>query len=213
MPRGDGSAEFAISVATNRRGGLGSILLAHLRAAAASRGLDSLYGDVLPDNEPMLRLLRRLGGVTIHRHGREFVSVLVGSATPAPPWPDNGGQPRVLVEAASGRWAGEDELRAAGMQVAVCLGPAARTGADSCPLLVRDSCPLVAEADAIVHLLPADTAGRHIRAAVRESAKQGTPVLTPRDSDTWSATVERIVTEVRRDPAAAGPVAPGTSGT
>ena len=179
VPRGDGTAEFAISVAADRRGGLGTLLFAQLRKEAAAKGLDSLHGDVLPDNVPMLRLLRRHGGVTIEREGREFVSVLVSSASGPPPWPRRDGGPRILVEAPAGQWAGEQRLRAAGFQVAVCAGPTARTADDGCPLLAGRDCPLVSEADAVVQLLPPEGAGGRVHAAVCGAVRPPVPVVAP----------------------------------
>jgi acetyltransferase len=54
--------EFAIHVADAFSGaGLGSTLLQTLTRAAAQRGLKVMEGFVLAENEPMLRLARRLG--------------------------------------------------------------------------------------------------------------------------------------------------------
>jgi acetyltransferase len=59
----DGSAaEFAIVVADAWQGrGIGRQLMDELIAAARGHGLGRLYGDILALNQPMLRLLRKLG--------------------------------------------------------------------------------------------------------------------------------------------------------
>jgi len=55
-------AEFALAVADEWQGqGVGTRLLASLLGAARDAGFRCLFGDVLQDNEPMLRLARRAG--------------------------------------------------------------------------------------------------------------------------------------------------------
>lgn len=62
----DGRGEFAIGVRSDWQGrGLGRLLMEHLIAAARARGLAELYGDVLRDNEPMIRLARTLGFASV----------------------------------------------------------------------------------------------------------------------------------------------------
>lgn len=59
---GGGDAEFALLVADDwRRVGLAGRLLCALAGHARAEGLESLHGDVLATNQPMLALLRRLG--------------------------------------------------------------------------------------------------------------------------------------------------------
>lgn len=56
------AAEVALLVIDPWQGrGLGRLLLARLAYAALERGIDRLTGLVLPENTPMLSLLRRLG--------------------------------------------------------------------------------------------------------------------------------------------------------
>lgn len=154
----DGMGEFALSVLPDARGGTGTRLFDELRRQASAAGITILYGDVLTTNAPMLALLRRSGGVTIERPEPQTVGVVVGTATTAPGWPDRS-RPRVLVEASDGRWSGEDQLRTHGVDVAVCPGPSARRASMPCPALAEARCPLVAEADVIVHALsPTDPA-------------------------------------------------------
>jgi acetyltransferase len=58
----DGRAEFALGVRSDWHGrGLGRLLMERLIAGARQRGLAELYGDVLRENEPMIRLARGLG--------------------------------------------------------------------------------------------------------------------------------------------------------
>jgi len=55
-------AEFALIVRHDMTGrGLGALLLQRLVDYARARGIGELYGDVLQDNGPMLRLSRQLG--------------------------------------------------------------------------------------------------------------------------------------------------------
>lgn len=59
---GGGRAEFALGVRHDWQGrGVGRLLLGEIAGIAAARGVGTLFGDVLHDNEPMLRLARGLG--------------------------------------------------------------------------------------------------------------------------------------------------------
>jgi acetyltransferase len=56
------SAEYAVTVRSDRKGsGLGYLLMNRLIAVARQRGIGELVGDVLRENEPMLRMCRELG--------------------------------------------------------------------------------------------------------------------------------------------------------
>ena len=56
------SAEYAVAVRSDRKGsGLGYLLMNRLIAVARQRGIGELVGDVLRENEPMLRMCRELG--------------------------------------------------------------------------------------------------------------------------------------------------------
>lgn len=63
-----GEAEFAIAVSDDWQGvGLGKQLLLRLMRHARRQGLHTLVGDVLPDNERMIAMMRGLGaGVDRH---------------------------------------------------------------------------------------------------------------------------------------------------
>ena len=59
---GEASAEFAIAVSDQWQGsGLGRHLMQRLMRHAAEAGLVRLHGDILPNNQPMLALMRSLG--------------------------------------------------------------------------------------------------------------------------------------------------------
>ncbi|TWS96595.1 bifunctional acetate--CoA ligase family protein/GNAT family N-acetyltransferase [Reyranella sp. CPCC 100927] len=60
------SAEFAVAVRSDMKGhGMGSFLMNHIIAYARTRGLKTVMGYVLSENEPMLSLSRRLGFVPL----------------------------------------------------------------------------------------------------------------------------------------------------
>ena len=55
-------AEFAIGTRSDwHRRGLGTLLIERLSAIARTRGLNEIYGDVLRENDAILRLCRRIG--------------------------------------------------------------------------------------------------------------------------------------------------------
>jgi RimJ/RimL family protein N-acetyltransferase len=197
-PRGDGTAEFALSVAVDARGGLGTALLELLRRTAAARGLRALHGDVLIRNAPMNHLLRRRGGVTVERDDTSSAAVIIATTDGVPPWPEIEPQrPRVLVEAHNGRWSGEERLRAAGYQVAVCPGPRSRPTGDPCPLLDGRRCDLVDGADLVVHDLAPEHAAHRRLAATLGTAEAPVPVVqrAPGESGVRATTVVSILRE------------------
>jgi acetyltransferase len=56
------SAEYAVSVRSDwKRRGLGYLLMTRIIEVARQRGIGELFGDVLRENEPMLRVARALG--------------------------------------------------------------------------------------------------------------------------------------------------------
>jgi acetyltransferase len=60
--RGPDCVEFALAVADRAQGrGLGERLLRGLIRRAVERGISCVFGDVLPDNHPMLSLARKFG--------------------------------------------------------------------------------------------------------------------------------------------------------
>lgn len=88
--------------------------------------------------------------------------------------------PRIIIE--SRRWsaaeAQAEALQAAGMDPIVCTGPTDHGGA--CPLLVGETCPVVADADAVVYDLDLDRDDDRavLRSLVHDHA--GLPVITER---------------------------------
>lgn len=78
------SAEFAIAVADQWQAlGLGRRLLKLTMAAAASQGIETLYGDVLRDNPAMLQLARSCGfGISTHPNEPRLLRVHRASIAP-----------------------------------------------------------------------------------------------------------------------------------
>jgi acetyltransferase len=68
-------AEFAIEVRDDMAGrGLGTLLMSKIVAYATSCGIREIFGDVLPENEHMLSICRRLGFTL--RHDAETPSII-----------------------------------------------------------------------------------------------------------------------------------------
>jgi hypothetical protein len=146
LPGGDG--ELAITVAERWRGWLGPFLFDALLAEAAAQGVPNIQADILVTNSPMLALVRSRGYATLDHPDGAVLRVVIGTSGPTPTWSDPHERPRVLVEAPGGRWHAEEAARAAGLQVLVCPGPGA--AGSRCPALRGQTCPLAADADAIV---------------------------------------------------------------
>lgn len=173
--RDDGDGDLAVTVAPDWRGWLGPYLLDVLVRHAAASGLANLQAEVLLENGPMLSLLSRRGPVAL-AHDSGVVRLSIGTTGPVPTWPPAEDRPRVLVEVAGRRWAGEPAAEAAGLATAMCAGPAVR-GDHECPVLSGGRCPLADEADAIIVLLdPDDERTAQLVRAHREQSP-GTPVL------------------------------------
>jgi RimJ/RimL family protein N-acetyltransferase len=150
-----GGAELGITVVPGSRGWLGPYLLDALIETARARGVTNLQAEVLVENRRMLALARARGYVTaFHSERPSIVRVVMGTSGRTPPWPGPHRAPRVVVEAAGGRWRSEDAARAAGFDVLVCPGPVAHA---RCPALAGEPCPLAAHADVIVDAVAPDT--------------------------------------------------------
>jgi hypothetical protein len=193
LPDGDG--ELALTVAQAWRGWLGAYLLDLIVTHAAEQGIENLQADVLLENRPMLALLRHRGAIAREHPGGE-VRLSISTTGHVPSWPPNDGRPRVLVEVPGGRWSGESYAEAAGVQVAVCSGPAHRRG--SCPALCEGGCPLVDGADAIAVLLdPEDP--RTVELIERHhSRRPTTPLFVRTAGDDSPAFVQEIGTDGAR---------------
>jgi RimJ/RimL family protein N-acetyltransferase len=153
VPLPNGDAEFDLTVARRFRGWLGPYLLDLLLAHAAEAGIPNLEAEVLAQNRRMLALIQNRGYAVIGHDDHTSLRVTVGARTDTPSWPPDTERPRLLVEAPTGRWQGEELARSRGFDVMVCPGPPA-SRPDRCPLLRGEPCPLAAEADAVVVAFP-----------------------------------------------------------
>ncbi len=199
--RDDGDGDLAVTVARDWRGWLGPYLLDVLVRRAAAAGLANLQAEVLLENGPMLSLLSRRSPVAL-KHDSGVVYLSIGTTGPVPTWPPADARPRVLVEVAGRRWAGEQAAEAAGLATAMCAGPAVR-GVDECPVLSGGRCPLADEADAILVLLdPDDERTAPLIRAHREQSP-GTPVLVHHHTPGPDGDAPRGCIEVEPDGAAA----------
>ena len=152
----DGFGELAVTVAPDWRGWLGPYLIDVLVEHAAAAGLPGLRAEVLTENTTMRRLLAQRGAV-VAEHDAGTVQLVIGTSTRVAPWIATDERPRVLVEVAGGRWSAERAAHAAGFATRACPGPGSgRDPSRRCPLLEGGTCPVAAEADAIVMLLPRD---------------------------------------------------------
>jgi hypothetical protein len=154
-PSTSGEPELALTVAPGWRGWLGPFLLDTLLEAAASRGIDALDAVILVENRAMMALARARGFVVVEHPDWTSARVRLSTSDRVPHWPAGHDRPRLLVEGAGGHWRAEEDARRAGFDVLTCPGPAAFP-AGHCPVLEGRSCPLAAEADAIVFALPPD---------------------------------------------------------
>ncbi len=173
--RSDGDGDLAVTVDREWRGWMGPYLVDVLVRRAAAQGIDNLQAEVLLENRPMLAILRARGAVDLEHPGRE-VRLTIGTRGAVPSWPPADDRPKVLVEVAGGRWAGERPASDAGLATALCSGPQRRrrTG---CPVLEGGRCPLADDADVIVVLLDPDA--DQTRRLIAEHARQhpGVPIL------------------------------------
>lgn len=152
---GNGDGEFAVTVAPHRRGWLGPYLLERLAEEAAERGVPNLEADILTTNRPMLMVVRQRGMVATGDSDMQSVHVRTGTTGATATWPPSARRPRLVVESRSLWWRAARELTKAGLDVVSC--PAGGDGRPACPLDEGRPCPLVAEAEAVVVALPADT--------------------------------------------------------
>ncbi len=199
--RDDGDGDLAVTVAPNWRGWLGPYLLDVLVRHAGAVGLENLQADVLLENGPMLSLLNRRGPVALG-HDSGVVRLSIGTTGPVPTWPPADERPRVLVEVAGRRWAGERAAEAAGVATAMCAGPASRSG-DACPVLHGGRCPLADQADAIIVLLDPDDERSAQLVRAHRAQSPGTPVLVRHHTPTPDGVDSLGCIDVEADGAAA----------
>lgn len=196
-PLAGGDGEFGITVAPDCRG-LGHVLLDAVVDHAAAAGVPALQADVLADNLAMLRLAAKRGYARLDTGDHRILRILIGTATPVPPWPAGTPHPRLLVESPGCSWRGAIEAHIAGLQLIYCPGPSSlRPG--HCPALHGRPCPLVEGADAVVVALRADDPSRgaltpihrfchaHIPVLLQEGPGEGRPAWLPDDMSTLPA--------------------------
>lgn len=148
-PLADGTAEVGITVEPSCRGWLGPYLLDLLVEEAHRRGIANLQAEVLATNRQMQALLEARGSAVIEHSDRPaIVRLIIGTAARSPAWSADHDRPRLLVEAAGGRWRGMEAARRAGFEVLAC--PGIRRKLVRCPALAGRPCPLAAAADVIV---------------------------------------------------------------
>jgi hypothetical protein len=150
-PLANGDAEWAITVAKDWRGGLGTLLFDGLLEEAAARGIPNLEGEILVRNAPMLRVARAHSLAVAAQFDHDVMRVLVGASGGAVQWPAPRTRPRALVEAASLLPSVAGELLRQGYDVLACPGPPAGRE-ERCPLVRGESCALVDGADMVVYL-------------------------------------------------------------
>jgi acetyltransferase len=90
----DKTCEFALTVADAwQHRGIGRALMQQLMDGAAAAGIETMVGDILSSNEPMLHFMRSLGfsvksttdGQEIRRVSKALLRVDDASTTPVPP--------------------------------------------------------------------------------------------------------------------------------
>ena len=133
LPVPDGNAELAMTVADGWRGWLGPYLLDALVEQAAAAGVRSLEAEVLATNGPNARAPAGPRAAMAGHPDWTSLRVVIGTDERVPSWPPQHPRPRLLVEGAGSRWAGEADASRAGYDVITCPGP----GRDPrrCPLL------------------------------------------------------------------------------
>lgn len=195
----DGDGELALTVDRGWRGWLGPFLLDALLQVAAADGIPDLRAEVLAQNRPMLALLRSRGCAMVENGDSCVTEVVVGTHGAAPSWAPGSAHPRVLLEAAGGRWQLTTKLGEAGVPVLRCPGPGVRPANVPCPLLQGERCPLADGADVIVHSLDRDDPRSvAVLDAHRRAGGSVVEVGPPGTDD-----VDAIVAEVVRAPTAA----------
>lgn len=148
----DGDGELGITVDPTCRGWLGPWLLDLLLSHAADRGVPNIQAVVLGENRAMMAMAAKRGYAVLGHPEWGKIRLTMSTSGHTPSWPRPHRRPRVLIESDRTRWVGEDELRHAGLDVAVCGGACQETG--HCPVLKGEACPLVEGADAVVVDLP-----------------------------------------------------------
>lgn len=154
-PLDDGDGELGITVDREHRGWLGPWLLDSLLAHARARGVLNLQALILADNNGMMALARKRGFAVLGHPDWSTVRLTMSTDGHTPSWPQAHDRPRLLIESQRTRWGAEDDMRAAGFDVAICSGPC--RSQLRCPVLSGEPCPLIEGAEAVVvDLMPDD---------------------------------------------------------
>lgn len=150
-PLRNGNGEIAIVVDGGWRGWLGPYLVELACREARKRGIANLEAEVLSCNRQMRAVTRSRGEALLPASDWQEVRVVFATDGPVPSWLP-GDRPRVLVEQRGMAVDAVAGLEAAGFDVIACAGRTA--GRPACPLLGGGTCPLAADADAIVLAMP-----------------------------------------------------------
>jgi hypothetical protein len=207
LPQDDGAGELAVTVHPDWRGWLGPYVLDALLEMAAANGIETLEAEILVRNRPMLALVRSRGCVTIGDDDLSKVRVALGTVSRVPTWPARDKRKRLLVEAANPRWRLGITRVGPGINVRVCPGPPPGHR-ERCPMLAGKSCPLAADADAIVVARSIDESLAHalIDAHVQEGSKaplfiEAEPVDDPDLANEAADALPRLPRTLRDDEA------------
>jgi ribosomal protein S18 acetylase RimI-like enzyme len=173
-------AEFAMTVAPDRRGWLGPYLLDVLVEQARERGVAVLSAEVLASNAGMLTLLWSRGCALRPSQDATILEVLLGTSGTTPTWPADDPHPRVLIEGPVSAWPGSSLAGKGNHAVLACPGPTAGRS-HPCPLLDGRSCPLVDGADAVLVALGPTALGCDALLAAHAARDDGRPIGLRRD--------------------------------
>ncbi|HET6794669.1 MAG TPA: hypothetical protein VFH45_09515 [Acidimicrobiales bacterium] len=162
LPNGNG--ELWVTVAPDRRGGMGTAMVAALGREATAQGVANLEAAMLRANLPMRTILRHRPSAVVGVDDWDVVRVVVSSYDGRlPGWGPRAGHPRVLIEDRSGQWRSHEDKLPPDAEVLICRGPRTQI----CPLLRGGECPLVSGADQIVWNLGGEPGGRDVLRAHR----------------------------------------------
>lgn len=172
---GSGDGEFGITVAPDSRG-IGHILLDSIIDHARRNGVAGLQAEVLSENRAMYALAAKRGYALVHTDDYSVLRIIMGTATPVPPWPAGTPHPRLLVETPAWRWRAASWAEEAGFHVVSCPGPSS-LGNRRCPALSGHACPLVEGADAVVVALSPEDPNRGALTPIHRFCHARVPVF------------------------------------
>ena len=170
-----GDAEFGITVAPDWRG-IGHVLLDSIVDHARRHGVACLQADVLTENHAMCALAAKRDYALVHIDDYTVLRIIIGTATPVPPWPADTPHPRLLVETPAWRWRGAPAAEEAGFHIVSCPGPSSLRNR-RCPALSGQACPLVEGADAVVVALSPEDPNRGALTPIHRFCHAPVPVF------------------------------------